>query len=140
MTPGAMSPLDRLFALEQFRIKYLGTKGAVKDLMNLLSTAPKEQKRDVGQRVNAVKGEITAAFEERKASMGSAPSGPVIDVTEPGSRPQIGRRHILMQVVDELAELFGRMGFTVAEGPELEDDFHNFIANIRFTESFRFKF
>ena len=115
-------------ALEQFRIKFLGTKGAVKDLMNLLATAPKEQKREVGQRVNAAKSEITAAFEDRKSSLGSIPTGPMIDVTEPGIRPQVGRRHILMQVVDELAELFGRMGFTVAEGPELEDDFHNFVA------------
>jgi phenylalanyl-tRNA synthetase alpha chain len=50
------------------------------------------------------------------------------DVTEPGARPPIGRRHILMQVIDELVELFGRMGFTTAAGPEVEDEFHNFVA------------
>src|SRR5947199_2525392 len=50
------------------------------------------------------------------------------DVTEPGKRPQIGNRHILMTVIDELTELFGRMGFSVASGPEVEDEFHNFVA------------
>jgi len=49
-------------------------------------------------------------------------------VTEPGQRPQIGNRHILMKVVNELTELFGRMGFSLASGPEVEDEFHNFIA------------
>jgi phenylalanyl-tRNA synthetase alpha subunit len=55
--------------LEQFRIKYLGSKGQVKDLMNLLAKVPKEQKREVGQRVNAVKDQVTAAFEARKTEM-----------------------------------------------------------------------
>src|SRR5690606_13674932 len=51
-----------------------------------------------------------------------------IDVTEPGLRPQLGNRHPILKTADELAELFGRMGFTVAAGPELEDEFHNFVA------------
>ena len=116
--------------LEQFRIKYLGTKGAVKDLMNLLGQVPKEQKRDVGQRVNAVKEQVTAAFEARKAELSAAGAGEAMteDVTEPGKRPEVGNRHILMTVTDELTELFGRMGFDVASGPELEDEFHNFVA------------
>jgi phenylalanyl-tRNA synthetase alpha chain len=61
-------------------------------------------------------------------SGGGAVSKDAIDVTEPGLRPQVGNRHILMKVVDELTELFGRMGFAVAAGPEVEDEFHNFIA------------
>src|SRR3954466_11366365 len=56
------------------------------------------------------------------------PGAMLEDATEPRPRPQIGRRHILMQVVDVLVELFGRMGFAVASGPELEDEFHNFVA------------
>ncbi len=115
--------------LEQFRIKYLGTKGRVKELMTLLGQVPREQKPVIGQRVNAAKTELTAKFEERKSSLGSGvEKGPVEDVTEPGKRPQIGNRHILMMVVDELTELFGRLGFSVASGPEVEDEFHNFIA------------
>ncbi|MEO6434987.1 MAG: phenylalanine--tRNA ligase subunit alpha, partial [Tepidisphaeraceae bacterium] len=123
--------IKTLTELEQFRIKYLGAKGAVKDLMNLLQQAPKEQKREVGQRVNAVKDQLTAAFDERKSHLAAGlPAGGAVadDITEPGKRPEIGNRHILMTVVDELTELFGRMGFSVASGPELEDEFHNFVA------------
>jgi phenylalanyl-tRNA synthetase alpha chain len=85
--------------LEQFRIKFLGVKGSIKGLMKLLGQIPKDQ---------------SAAVEA--------------DVTEPGERPQIGNRHILMKVANELTELFGRMGFSLASGPEVEDEFHNFIA------------
>jgi phenylalanyl-tRNA synthetase alpha chain len=116
--------------LEPFRIKYLGTNGSVRGLMKLLGTVPKEQRPAVGQRVNAVKDQITAVFEARKAELagagGAAISG--IDITEPGAEPQLGRLHILMRCVDDLTELFGRMGFSVASGPEVEDDFHNFVA------------
>jgi phenylalanyl-tRNA synthetase alpha chain len=115
--------------LEQFRIKYLGTKGKLKDLMQLLGQVPREQKPVVGQRVNTLKTELTAKFEDKKSNLGAgAAKGPAEDVTEPGKRPQVGNRHILMMVVDELTELFGRLGFSVASGPEVEDEFHNFIA------------
>ncbi|HEY8665928.1 MAG TPA: phenylalanine--tRNA ligase subunit alpha [Tepidisphaeraceae bacterium] len=116
--------------LEQFRIKYLGTKGLLKAKMSLIGEAPADQKKQVGQKLNAVKERITVGFEARKGEMKStaAPSGPMIDITEPGKRPEIGRRHILMQVADELVDLFARMGFAVATGPEVEDEFHNFVA------------
>ncbi len=116
--------------LEQFRIKYLGSKGLIKKgLMSLIGQAPKDQKPLIGQRVNALHDRVTAAFEARKADLSAAPSAPVgSDVTEPGRRPQIGNRHILMKVANELTELFGRMGFSIASGPEVEDEFHNFIA------------
>ena len=115
--------------LENYRIKFLGTKGTIKQLMNLLGGVPKEQKPSVGQRVNAARDAVQTAFDAKKAELASlveAAVGP--DLTEPGHRPQLGRKHILMQVVDELTELFGRMGFSVAAGPEVEDEFHNFIA------------
>jgi phenylalanyl-tRNA synthetase alpha chain len=115
--------------LEQFRIKYLGSKGKVKDLMTLLGKVSREEKPVVGQRVNAVKGRITELFEARKGELSAGgDQSQAIDVTESGKRPEIGNTHILMKVVDELTELFGRMGFSVAEGPELEDEFHNFVA------------
>lgn len=115
-------------ALEQWRIKYLGANGQVKDLMQLLKAAPAEQKKQIGQRANEVKQQLTQAFEEKKGGIGAAATGPMVDVTEPGKRPELGNRHVLMKTVDELVELFGRMGFTVAAGPEVEDEFHNFIA------------
>ena len=115
--------------LEQFRIQYLGTKGALKDLMSLLGKVAKELKPQVGQQLNTLKNEISGAFEQKKSSLGSAQtSGPQIDLTEPGKRPAIGNEHILVKVTNELTELFGRMGFSTAAGPEVEDEFHNFVA------------
>jgi phenylalanyl-tRNA synthetase alpha chain len=114
--------------LEQFRIKYLGTKGAIKNLMSLLAKVPREQKPAVGQRANVARDDVQTRFEQKREELGSQPVASTVDVTEPGRRPSLGRKHILMQVVDELVELFGRMGFSVASGPEVEDEFHNFIA------------
>jgi phenylalanyl-tRNA synthetase alpha chain len=117
-------------ALEQYRIKYLGTNGQLKAAMKWLGQVPREEKPALGQRLNAVKDAVSAAFEARKSELagggGVAPA--TVDVTEPGQRPQIGGKHLLMQCVDELVELFSRMGFSVASGPEVEDEFHNFIA------------
>lgn len=116
--------------LETWRIKYLGTKGEIKNLNDFIAKAQGPDKKTVGQRVNPVKKEIEAAFEEKKRSLASDVSAAkdYIDVTEPGQRPEIGRTHVITQVTNELTELFGRMGFTVAAGPEVEDDFHNFVA------------
>lgn len=118
-------------ALEQFRIKYLGTKGIVKGMMQLIGRASKEEKPLVGQRVNSVKEQITSAYESKQNGFtlaGAAGSLDAIDVTEPGVRPLLGNRHVLMKVVDELTDLFARMGFATAAGPEVEDEFHNFVA------------
>lgn len=118
--------------LERFRIQYLGTKGEIKALMSLMKDVPKEQKRDFGQNANALKQELTAAFESKKSNLGGAtsvaPSGPQLDITEPAAPPIMGRRHIISQTIDELIEVFARMGFDHAQGPEVEDDYHNFVA------------
>jgi phenylalanyl-tRNA synthetase alpha chain len=118
--------------LETWRIKFLGTKGEIKNLNDFISQASGPDKKTVGQRVNPVKKEVEAAFETRKtelaASAGDSANKDYIDVTEPGAKPQIGRTHVITQVTNELTELFARMGFMVAAGPEVEDDYHNFIA------------
>ena len=116
--------------LEQYRIEFLGSNGLIKNLTKLIGDAPKDQKRGVGQRVNEIKGRIEQAFEARKQEIAQRATGDRdhLDVTEPGLRPRIGNRHILMKVIDELTELFGRMGFAIATGPEVEDEFHNFVA------------
>jgi phenylalanyl-tRNA synthetase alpha chain len=117
--------------LEQYRIKYIGSNGLLKAAMKWLGKVPKEQKPAVGQRLNAVKEAVNGAFDAKKAGIemgGAAVGRDAVDVTEPGRRPAIGARHLLMQVVDELVELFSRMGFAVAQGPEVEDEFHNFVA------------
>jgi phenylalanyl-tRNA synthetase alpha chain len=116
--------------LEQWRIKYLGTKGRVKGLMGLIGQVPPNQKKAVGQGANAARDRLEGGFESKKEQINSTGAGDkhAVDVTEPGRRPALGNRHILMKVVDELTELFGRMGFAVASGPEVEDEFHNFVA------------
>jgi phenylalanyl-tRNA synthetase alpha chain len=122
-------------ALEKWRIEFLGSSGKVKAAMGGLKDVPKEQKPAVGQRLNAVKKTLEEAFEGRKTSVdaggGTAAKAASahVDVTEPGmiESHAIGRRHILMRVREELVEVFARMGFEVAQGPELEDDEHNFV-------------
>lgn len=112
-------------ALEAWRIEYLGAKGRVKAATARFREVPKDEKPAVGARLNAVQKALEEALEARKASLGAA-GGPALDITEPGLAPPSGRRHILSRVREELCEVFGRMGFEVATGPELEDDEHNF--------------
>ncbi len=121
-------------ALEQFRIKYLGAKGSVKALMGQLKQVPPDQKPAFGQRANALRQHVEQAFATRQTELGSGgasaskPKGPQLDVTEPGLPPRLGREHVISQTISELSEVFGRMGFDVADGPEVEDERHNFIA------------
>ena len=118
--------------LEQFRIKYLGAKGALKQLMTQLKDVPKEQKPAFGQSANQLRKKVEAAFDEHKATLGSSQTakskGPMIDITQPGLEARLGREHITTLMIVELAEVFGRMGFDIAVGPEIEDERHNFIA------------
>ncbi|MFA6045646.1 MAG: phenylalanine--tRNA ligase subunit alpha [Phycisphaerales bacterium] len=116
-------------ALEAWRVAYLGANGRVRGLMGRLKEVPKEQKPAVGQRLNTVKAELEAAFTQRKEGLGTAAPKDPIDVTEPGmiETQALGRRHVISRCRDELVDVFARMGFEVAEGPELEDDAHNFV-------------
>ena len=116
--------------LEQFRIRYLGTKGQVKSLMKLLGKAAPVDRPMLGQRVNALQAELTERFETRRQELAAVvpAARDRIDVTEPGARPLLGNRHPVLKTADELGELFGRMGFNVAASPELKDEFHNFVA------------
>ncbi|MFN0132419.1 MAG: phenylalanine--tRNA ligase subunit alpha [Phycisphaerales bacterium] len=118
-------------ALEAWRIAYLGTSGRLKAIMAGLKDVPKDQKPAVGQRLNSAKTALEAAFAARKETLAAAPapSGPLLDLTEPGliRTESLGRRHVISRVREELVEVFARMGFEVAQGPELEDDEHNFI-------------
>lgn len=116
-------------ALEAWRIAYLGGSGRLKSAMAGLKDVPKDQKPAVGARLNAVKAALEAAFETRKSSLAPTTSAPAVDMTEPGliETSTLGRRHILTRVREELVEVFARMGFEVAQGPELEDDEHNFV-------------
>ena len=117
-------------SLEAFRIQYLGRKGSVTGMLSMIGKLPKEQKREGGQLANTIKQEITQAFEALKAELASSTkkSKPIVDVTLPGIGTGQGKSHIISQAVSELVEIFGRMGFDIAYGPEVEDEWHNFIA------------
>jgi phenylalanyl-tRNA synthetase alpha chain len=118
-------------ALEQFRIKYLSRKGLVTQLLTQIGKVAEEDRRAAGQLGNKIKNEVNAAFEQLKAKITQtqqAKSRQLIDVTLPGTRPRIGKRHVINQTTNELLEIFARMGFAVAYGPEVEDEWHNFVA------------
>lgn len=116
--------------LEQFRIKYLGRKGRITGMLSQIGQLPPDQRKQGGQLANKIKKEVTAAFEEKQASLGKigGKTAPLIDVTLPGLPVRQGKSHILSQTISELLEIFGRMGFAIAYGPEVEDEWHNFIA------------
>jgi phenylalanyl-tRNA synthetase alpha chain len=117
-------------SLEAFRVKYLGRKGLVTGILSLIGKLPPEQKKEGGQLANQVKQDVTQAFEELKAKIESAKKQtlPQVDITLPGVEVLQGRPHIITQTISELLEIFGRMGFDIAYGPEVEDEWHNFIA------------
>ncbi|MHC4144994.1 MAG: phenylalanine--tRNA ligase subunit alpha [Planctomycetota bacterium] len=119
-----------LAALEEFRIKYLGRKGQVTQLLSRIGKLPPEQKPQAGQLANKVKNEVTKAFEQLKGDLQAQQEKPkeLVDVTLPGIPVNIGKAHVITQTLNELLEIFGRMGFGVAYGPEVEDEWHNFIA------------
>ena len=103
--------------------------GAVTALMKALPSLPADQRREFGSRVNAFKTEVETALAARTAALAASrpPSGSV-DVTLPARERVIGRVHPLMQVRQQVEDIFSRMGYEVLEGPEVEDDFHNFEA------------
>jgi len=115
--------------LEAWRIAFLGSKGRLKSIMPMLKDVTKEEKPAVGKRLNEVKIALESAFDERKQSLtGQVQEQPPMDVTEPGVAARQGRRHIITKTIDEISEVFKRMGFSIAFGPEVEDEYHNFNA------------
>ena len=99
-------------------------------MLSMIGKLPKEQKREGGQVANTIKQEITQAFEDLKAQLASSvkKTKPMVDVSLPGIRTGQGKSHVISQAISELLEIFGRMGFDIAYGPEVEDEWHNFIA------------
>jgi phenylalanyl-tRNA synthetase alpha chain len=119
-------------ALEAARIEFLGAKsGRLKDVQKQLGTVPKDDKPAAGKAFNQAKSAVEAAFasaQERIASGATAATSEPFDRTLPGQRQPLGRLHPITQTIDELKDLMGRLGFTVAVGPEIEDEWHNFEA------------
>ena len=118
--------------LDAFRISYLGRKGRLADLFDQLKIVPAEDKRAVGQQLNALKQQAQARFDgvqqAAEAATDNAPANPDFDYTPPPVPNTLGTRHPLSLVREEMLRVFARIGFAVAEGPEIEDDWHNFTA------------
>ncbi len=122
---GASSPE----LLEAARVRHLGRSGLLKDMMTRIREVPPADKKAAGQRLNAVKQELEARWEEKKNAAGAAaPKGPRPDPTLPGRRQPLGTVHPLTQAMERFAGIFEKLGFTIRTGPEIEDVFHNFDA------------
>jgi phenylalanyl-tRNA synthetase alpha chain len=115
--------------LEQFRIKFLGKKGVMNDLFAAFKDVPNEQKKDFGQALNQLKQAAQEKLNSCKDAFESTDEeGEDIDLSRPVSLDSLGSRHPISLVRNEMVEIFKRIGFTVSEGPEMEDDWHNFTA------------
>jgi phenylalanyl-tRNA synthetase alpha chain len=115
--------------LEEYRIKFLGTKGIVKALMGEMKNVANEQKKAFGQLLNEFKQFAETKYETAKAITGNETGASAsIDITLPGHPLPLGSRHPISLMRNQMIEIFGRLGFIVADGPEIEDDFHNFTA------------
>ena len=127
------SDSNDLDALEELRIKYLGKKGEVQNLFNKMGSIPAEKRPVLGKEANILKQKIEAELNEKKEKFEAEAKAKklaeeTIDVTLPGRTIKQGARHPLSVVTEELEDIFIGLGFEIAEGPELEDEYHNFEA------------
>lgn len=121
---------DSADELEQFRIKFLGTKGIIKDIFDEFKAVSPEEKRSLGKVLNEFKQLAEAKYQDLKdaAVTIEASKEAGLDLTLPGEGFEVGSRHPLALVRREIIGIFNKLGFVVAEGPEIEDDWHNFSA------------
>lgn len=115
--------------VEQFRIKHLGKKGTIAALFDAFKSVPVEQKKEFGKALNELKTAALDKVNEMKAALADADTGKSgADLTLPGDPLRFGARHPLSVVKNEILAIFSRLGFTISEGPEIEDDWHVFSA------------
>ena len=116
--------------LEAFRIKFLGKKGLLNQYFAEFKNVPNEQKKQFGQTINTLKQTAQKQVDEQKASFLADASTSISgdDYTKPGTLAEIGARHPISLVKNKIVDIFSRVGFNVSEGPEIEDDWHNFTA------------
>jgi phenylalanyl-tRNA synthetase alpha chain len=128
----ARTPLDTEAALEAFKVLYLSKKqGRITDLLKRIPLLPPDQRKVFGQQVNLLKEQAEARYAEAEAALRRARRATrhqAVDLTLPGRRPPVGSLHPLTQTLLDIRRVFERFGFDVAEGPEIEDAWHNFTA------------
>ena len=130
---GAIAACGSLEALEEIRVRSLGRKGELTELLKSVSSLPPEKRAAFGAAANRAKQEVSALLESRKAGLSAESDArrrkaDALDVTLPGRRAWVGRRHPLSQLMDEVIEIFHGLGFSVAEGPDCETEWNNFEA------------
>lgn len=116
--------------LENFRIKYLGKKGLLTDFFDAFKTVPNEQKKEFGQVINSLKNAAQCKVDTLRESLENKQEtvGIYGDLSRPGEPIALGSRHPISIVKNKIIDIFSRIGFNVSEGPEIEDDWHNFTA------------
>jgi phenylalanyl-tRNA synthetase alpha chain len=119
--------------ISEVRVKYLGKKGSITQVLKSLGRLPESERREIGQRANQLKQNTETRIEEalsriREKDRREALEREKIDVTLPGRRIPVGKRHPLTQILDAIIDIFSRLGFEVVEGPEVELDYYNFEA------------
>ena len=122
-----------LAALDQIRVHYLGKKGALTTLLKTLGTLPAEERKSAGQEINRAKKDVQQVIEVRKSQLEKERlqaklANESIDVTLPGRGQETGGLHPVTRTMQRIELLFSQLGFSIVEGPEIEDDFHNFEA------------
>lgn len=132
-TLAAIADAGDLPALEQVRVAALGKQGSISALLKTLGTMSPDERQAEGPRIHALRESVTQALADRKAALEGAAlearlAAETIDLTLPAPETPRGSVHPVSQVMDELAEIFADLGFAVATGPEIEDDWHNFTA------------
>jgi phenylalanyl-tRNA synthetase alpha chain len=124
-------------AVDSFTKQWLGKTGVIPGLKSAIKDVQQDIRGQFGKTRGEIEAELAAAVDSAKQALGLGASastaqakttGPAVDVTEPGLPTGMGRAHVISQTIGDLVEVFGRMGFDVATGPEVEDEFHNFIA------------
>ena len=129
----AISQADDMAALDAVRVAYLGKKGAITAQLKDLGRLPADERPAAGQAINRVKQEIQGLLEARRAALGDEAIAArlereTVDISLPGRRSAAGGLHPVTLTMNRIDKMFGKLGFDVAEGPEVEDDFHNFEA------------
>jgi phenylalanyl-tRNA synthetase alpha chain len=121
--------IDNSAALEQFRIKFLGSKSEIKSLFSELKSVPNDQKKEIGKLLNDLRIFAEETYENHKSKLETISSVKSdVDFSRPGESIQTGAHHPISTVKNEIVEIFNRIGYIVSEGPEIEDDWHNFSA------------
>ena len=121
--------INDLSGLEQFRIRFLGSKGLIKELYGGLKGLPDDQKKEMGQLLNSLRVDLETHYEELKNKLTTKDQRhEKLDFSRPAQTQPVGSRHPLSLIRSRIIEIFSRIGYTVSEGPEIEDDWHNFTA------------